>query len=107
MGLINQWRGTQSRVFALSNSGTGLETQATSTVISHSHTETRGRTEILLARFIHIMYTLRRRAHCMEMRNAAVDNDSFSSFLMLSSTAAAAQVLPQSEIQYQGVQYLV
>lgn len=80
MGLINPCRGTQSRVFALSNSGTGLETQATSTVISHSHTETRGRTEILLAHFIHIMYTLLRQAYCMEMRNTAVDNDTFFLF---------------------------
>lgn len=48
MGLINPCCRTQSRVFALSNSGTGLETQATSTVISHSHTETLGSTEILL-----------------------------------------------------------
>lgn len=76
MGLINQCRGTQSRVFALSNSGTGLETQATSTAISHSHAETCGRPEILLAHFIHIMYTLLRQAYCMEMRNAAVDSDS-------------------------------
>lgn len=71
---------TQSRVFALSNSGTGLETQATSTVISHSHMETHGRTEILLAHFIHIMYTLLRQAYCMEMRNTAVDNDSMPVF---------------------------
>lgn len=81
MGLINQCRGTQSRVFALSNIGTGLETQATSTAISHSHTETRGRTEILLAHFIHIMYTLLCQAYCMEMRNAAVDSDSKCLFL--------------------------
>lgn len=77
MGLINQCRGTQSWVFALSNSGTGLETQDTSSTISHSHVETCGRTEILLARLhIHIMYTLLRQAYCMEMRNAAVDSDS-------------------------------
>lgn len=80
MGLINPCRGTQSWVFALSNSGTGLETQATSTVISHSHTETRGRTEILLAHFIHIMYRRLRQAYCMEMRNTAVDNDSTCQF---------------------------
>lgn len=48
MSLINPCCCTQSWVFALSNSGTGLETQATSTVISHSHTETGGRAEILL-----------------------------------------------------------
>lgn len=76
MGLISPGCGTQSRVFALSNSGTGLETQATSTVISHSHTATHGRIEILLAHFIHIMYRLLRQAYCMEMRNTAVDNDS-------------------------------
>lgn len=77
MGLINQCRSTQSWVFALSNSGTGLETQDTSTTISHSHMETCGRTEILLAHLhIHIMYTLLRQAYCMEMRNAAVDSDS-------------------------------
>lgn len=80
MGLISLCRGTQSRVFALSNSGTGLETQATSTVISHSHTETRGRTEILLVRFIHIMYRLLHEAYCMEMRNTAVDKDSTCQF---------------------------
>ena len=80
MGLINPCCGTQSRVFAQSNSGTGLETQATSTVISHSHTETRGRTEILLAHFIHIMYRRLRQAYCMEMRNTAVDNDSVPVF---------------------------
>lgn len=56
MGLINPRCCTQSWVFALSNSGTGLETQATCTVISHSHAETRGGTEILLVLFIHIMY---------------------------------------------------
>ena len=105
MGLINQCRGTQSRVFALSNSGTGLETQATSTVISHSRTETRGRTEILLAHFIHIMYTLLRQAYCMEMRKTAIDNDStcqyFSFFVPVfdasvcnSTLRAAVQVLP-------------
>lgn len=49
IGLINRCRGTQSRVFALSNSGTGLEAQATSTAISHSAPETSGRTQILLA----------------------------------------------------------
>lgn len=75
MGLISRCRGTQSRVFALSNSGTGLETPATSTVISHSHTQTRGRTEILLAHFIHIMNTRLRQLYCMEMRNTAVDSD--------------------------------
>lgn len=58
MGLINQCRCTQSWVFALSNSGTGLETQATSPAISQSCMETPGRTEILLAYFIHIMYML-------------------------------------------------
>lgn len=105
MGLINQCRGTQSRVFALSNSGTGLETQATSTVISHSRTETRGRTEILLAHFIHIMYTLLRQAYCMEMRKTAIDNDStcqyFSFFVPVfdasvcnSTLRASVQVLP-------------
>lgn len=84
MGLINQCRGTQSRVFALSNSGTGLEAQATSTVISHSRTETRGRTEILLAHFIHIMYTLLRQAYCMEMTKTAVDNDSTCQYFFIS-----------------------
>lgn len=104
MGLINQCRGTQSRVFALSNSGTGLETQATSTAISHSHWETCGRTEILLAHFIHIMYTLLRQAYCMEMRNAAVDSDSkclsfpffkatFDAFPLLFSRAATTHLL--------------
>lgn len=82
MGLISPCRGTQSRVFALPNSGTGLETQATSTVISHSHTETRGRTEILLASFIHIMYRLLLQAYCMEMRNATVDKDSTCQFFI-------------------------
>lgn len=76
MGLISRCCGTQSRVFALSNSGTGLETQTTSTVISHSHTETRGRPEILLAHFIYIMCKLLCQAYCMEMRYTAVDNDS-------------------------------
>lgn len=37
--------------------------------------ETCGRTEILLAHFIHIMYGLLHQAYCMEMRNIAVDND--------------------------------
>lgn len=73
MSLINPCCCTQSWVFALSNSGTGLETQATSTVISHSHTETRGRTEILLVHFTYRL--LHRQAYCMEMRNTAVDND--------------------------------
>lgn len=76
MGLINQCRCTQSWVFALSNSGTGLETQATSPAISQSCTETPGRTEILLAHFIHIMYMLFCQAFCMEMRNVAIDTDS-------------------------------
>ena len=80
MGLISRCCGTQSRVFALSNSGTGLETQATSTVISHSHTETRGTAEILLAHFIHIMYRRLRQAYCMEMRDTPVDNDTCQFF---------------------------
>lgn len=81
MGLISPCCGTQSRVFALSNSGTGLETQATSTVISHSHMKTRGRTEILLAHFIQIMYRLLRQAYCMEIRSTAVDSDGTCLFL--------------------------
>lgn len=111
MGLISLCCRTQSRVFALSNSGTGLETQATSTVISHSHSETRGRTEILLAHFIHIMYRRLRQAYCMEMRNTTVDNDSTRRiFLSLESildtlfcyqqytVAAVEHVLPLSYI---------
>lgn len=76
MGLINQCRCTQSWVFALSNSGTGLETQATSPAISQSCTETLSRTEILLAHFIHIMYMLFCQASCMEMGNVVIDTDS-------------------------------
>ncbi len=92
MGLINRCRGTQSRVFALSNSGTGLETPATSTVISHSHMETRGRTEILLAHFIHIMYTCLHQAFCMEMRNTAVDSDCTCQFFLFFKTIFTALV---------------
>lgn len=80
MGLINPCRCTQSRVFALSNSGTGLETQATSPAISQSCMETPGRAEILLAHFIHIMYMLFCQAFCMEMRNVAFATDSIVYF---------------------------
>lgn len=76
MGLISQCCRTQSWVFALSNSGTGLETRATSLAISQSCTEAPGRTEILLAHFIHIMYMLFCQAFCMEMRSVAIDTDS-------------------------------
>lgn len=82
MGLINQCRCTQSWVFALSNSGTGLETQATSPAISQSCTETLSRTEILLAHFIHIMYMLFCQASYMETETRTYTEFSYSSILV-------------------------
>lgn len=75
MGLIRQCWDTQSWVFALSYSGTGLETQAISAVFSHSHKETHGRTQILLAYFIHILNRLTLQAYCMELRSTTIDKD--------------------------------
>lgn len=84
MGLISLCFCTLSRVFALSNSGTGLETRATFAVISHSHIETRSRTEILFVCFIHIMYKLLlHQAYCMEMRSTAFDKDKACHFSRL------------------------